>query len=134
MKPGQQLGTDGITVPRNEAFTDGPFGESKERIEGYWFILAPGLKEAAQIAAKSEDCRALWGVSGSAILDGIAYSGLLGPNPEAGLNTPRRRSALRLHWCPPEKRLEARAVQEAGAAATPPRQHPIPRAKRRRIR
>ena len=99
MKTGQKLGADGITVSRNEAFTDGPFGESMERIGGYWFILAPGLKEAAQIAAKSEDCRALGGVSGSAILDGIAYSGLLGPNPEAGLNTPRRRSALRLHWC-----------------------------------
>jgi len=31
--------------------TDGPFGETKEVIGGYWFILAGSLEEAAKIAA-----------------------------------------------------------------------------------
>ena len=31
-------------------FTDGPFGETKEVIGGYWFILAGSLEEAARIA------------------------------------------------------------------------------------
>jgi hypothetical protein len=31
--------------------TDGPFGETKEVIGGYWFIVAGSLEEAAQIAA-----------------------------------------------------------------------------------
>jgi hypothetical protein len=35
--------------------TDGPFGESKEVIGGYWFILANSLDEAAQIA-KGNPC------------------------------------------------------------------------------
>lgn len=51
MKTGQRLGTEGITVSRNKTFTDGPFGETKEVIGGYWFILARSLKEAAEIAA-----------------------------------------------------------------------------------
>jgi YCII-related domain-containing protein len=35
--------------------TDGPFGESKEAIAGYWFILAQSLDEAVQIA-KGNPC------------------------------------------------------------------------------
>ena len=35
---------------RQNVITDGPFGESKEVIGGYWFILANNLDEAAQIA------------------------------------------------------------------------------------
>jgi hypothetical protein len=35
--------------------TDGPFGESKEAIGGYWFILAQSLDEAVQIA-KGNPC------------------------------------------------------------------------------
>lgn len=50
MKSGQRLGLGGVTVSRN-AMTDGPFGEAKEVIGGYWFILAGSLEEAAQIAA-----------------------------------------------------------------------------------
>ena len=50
MKTGQRLATEGKTVARN-AMTDGPFGESKEVIGGYWFILADSLAEAAEIAA-----------------------------------------------------------------------------------
>ena len=51
MKPGQRLASTGKTVARNNTITDGPFGESKEVIGGYWFILANSLEEAAQIAA-----------------------------------------------------------------------------------
>ena len=50
MKRGQRLTSEGKTVGRQNVSTDGPFGESKEVIGGYWFILAHNLDEAAQIA------------------------------------------------------------------------------------
>ena len=50
MKRGQRLMYEGKTVMRQNVITDGPFGESKEVIGGYWFILANNLDEAAQIA------------------------------------------------------------------------------------
>ena len=50
MKTGQRLGSEGKTVRKN-VVTDGPFGEAKEVIGGYWFIVADSLDEAAQIAA-----------------------------------------------------------------------------------
>lgn len=49
MKRGQRLGTEGKTVART-GVTDGPFGETKEVLGGYWFILAGSLEEAAEIA------------------------------------------------------------------------------------
>jgi hypothetical protein len=55
MKPGQRLMSEGKTVARKDVITDGPFGESKEVIGGYWFILAHSLDEAAQIA-KGNPC------------------------------------------------------------------------------
>ena len=51
MKTGQRLASVGKTVSRNNAVTDGPFGEAKEVIGGYWFIVAGSLEEAVQIAA-----------------------------------------------------------------------------------
>jgi hypothetical protein len=51
MKPGQRLKYEGKTVGRRNAITDGPFGESKEVIGGFWFVVANSLDEAAQIAA-----------------------------------------------------------------------------------
>jgi hypothetical protein len=48
---GQRLGTGGKTVSRNGVITDGPFGEAKEVIGGYWFVLAGSLEEAAEISA-----------------------------------------------------------------------------------
>jgi hypothetical protein len=51
MRPGQRLGVGGKTVARNNMITDGPYGESKEVIGGYWFILAASLDEASSIAA-----------------------------------------------------------------------------------
>src|SRR6185503_19183321 len=50
MKRGQRLATEGKTVSR-KLVTDGPFGEAKEVIGGYWFIVAGSLEEAVQIAA-----------------------------------------------------------------------------------
>jgi hypothetical protein len=55
MKRGQRLTYEGKTVGRQSAVTDGPFGESKEVIGGYWFILAHNLDEAARIA-KGNPC------------------------------------------------------------------------------
>jgi hypothetical protein len=51
MKTGQRLGSEGKTVSRKNVVTDGPFGEAKEVIGGYWFIIAGSLDEAARIAA-----------------------------------------------------------------------------------
>jgi hypothetical protein len=50
MKSGQRLTYEGKTIARKNSITDGPFGESKEVIGGFWFILARSLEEAAQIA------------------------------------------------------------------------------------
>ena len=51
MKTGQRLANEGKTVSRKKVVTDGPFGEAKEVIGGYWFIVAGSLEEAAKIAA-----------------------------------------------------------------------------------
>ena len=51
MRRGQRLTYEGKTVTQKNVITDGPFGESKEVIGGYWFILASSLEEAAQIAS-----------------------------------------------------------------------------------
>jgi hypothetical protein len=50
MKRGQRLTYEGRTVGRQNTITDGPFGESKEVIGGYWFIFAHDLDEATEIA------------------------------------------------------------------------------------
>jgi len=55
IKPGQRLTYEGKTIVRQNLITDGPFGESKEVIGGYWVILASDLDEAAQIA-KGNPC------------------------------------------------------------------------------
>ena len=33
--------------------TDGPFGEAKEVVGGYWIICAGSLREAAEVAAQN---------------------------------------------------------------------------------
>src|SRR5262245_29282138 len=48
MKTGQRLANEGKTVARRNVVTDGPYGEAKEVIGGYWFILAESLEEAAR--------------------------------------------------------------------------------------
>ena len=51
MKPGQRLANAGAMVARTKIITDGPYGEAKEVIGGYWFIRAQSLEEAATIAS-----------------------------------------------------------------------------------
>lgn len=53
MRGGSRLLREGATVSRSKVVTDGPFGETKELIGGYWFILADSLDEAAQLAAQN---------------------------------------------------------------------------------
>jgi hypothetical protein len=50
MRSGQRLARGGKTVSRS-MITDGPFGETKEWIGGYWFIRAGSLDEATKIVA-----------------------------------------------------------------------------------
>ena len=52
MRRGQRLGHEGKTVARTMV-TDGPFGEAKELVGGYWFIVADSLDEAAALAAEN---------------------------------------------------------------------------------
>jgi hypothetical protein len=51
MRRGQRLTYEGKTITQKNVITDGPFGESKEVIGGFWFIIASSLDEAAQIAS-----------------------------------------------------------------------------------
>jgi hypothetical protein len=55
IKRGQRLRSEGRTIGRKSAIIDGPFGESKEAIGGYWFVLAQNLDEAAQ-TVKGDPC------------------------------------------------------------------------------
>ena len=52
-KPGSRLGTGVAMVTKSGIVTDGPFGEAKEIIGGYWIIVARSLREAAAIAAEN---------------------------------------------------------------------------------
>ena len=58
MRRGQRLTYEGKTITQKSVITDGPFGESKEVIGGFWFILASSLEEAAQLASSNPclDC------------------------------------------------------------------------------
>lgn len=53
MKRGSRLAVEGALVSRGGVVTDGPFGEGKEVVGGYWFIVAESLREAAALAAKN---------------------------------------------------------------------------------
>jgi hypothetical protein len=53
MKTGSRLGLERAMVSKSGIVTDGPFGEAKEVIGGYWFILARSLREAASLAAEN---------------------------------------------------------------------------------
>lgn len=56
-KPGWRLTTEGATVSKSGIALDGPFGETKEVIGGYWIIVAGSLREAAEIASQSPCAR-----------------------------------------------------------------------------
>lgn len=53
MRTGSRLRLDGATVTRKGVAMDGPFGETKELIGGYWLVHAPTLEAAAQLLADS---------------------------------------------------------------------------------
>src|SRR5262245_48785174 len=55
IRRGQRLSYQGKTVHGSNVITDGPFGESKEVIGGYWLIRASNLDEAVEIA-KGNPC------------------------------------------------------------------------------
>src|SRR5262245_19461131 len=57
MKPGSRLSTEIAMVSKSGIATDGPFGEAKEVVGGYWFIVARSLREAAAIAAENPCAR-----------------------------------------------------------------------------
>jgi len=52
-KPGSRLSTEAAMVSKSGIATDGPFGEAKEVIGGFWIIVARSLREAAEIAAQN---------------------------------------------------------------------------------
>lgn len=52
-KPGSRLTTGIAVVSKDGIVVDGPFGETKEVIGGYWSIVAGSLAEAAAIAAEN---------------------------------------------------------------------------------
>lgn len=52
-RPGSRLTPEAAKVSRSGISTDGPFGEAKEVIGGYWIIRACSLREAAEIAAEN---------------------------------------------------------------------------------
>jgi hypothetical protein len=53
MKMGSRLSRERAVVSKAGIVTDGPFGEGKEVIGGYWFIVARNLREAADLAAQN---------------------------------------------------------------------------------
>ena len=53
MRMGSRLARAGVTVSRTGVVMDGPFGEVKEVIGGYWFIVASSLEEAARLAEEN---------------------------------------------------------------------------------
>ncbi len=52
MKSGSRLSRERAVVSK-AGITDGAFGESKEVVGGYWFIVARSLREAASLAAEN---------------------------------------------------------------------------------
>ena len=53
MRSGSRLKREGATVSRRGILVDGPYGETKELIGGYWVIVADSLDAAAKLAAEN---------------------------------------------------------------------------------
>ena len=53
MRAGSRLGTERANVSKAGITTDGPFGEAKEVVGGYWFVSAGSLREAADLLSHS---------------------------------------------------------------------------------
>ena len=47
------LGMDRANVTKAGVITDGPFGEAKEVVGGYWFVTAASLRAAADLLSDS---------------------------------------------------------------------------------
>jgi len=52
-KRGSRLTTDGAVVSNAGIVTDGPFGETKEIVGGYWIVVASSLREAAEVMSQN---------------------------------------------------------------------------------
>ena len=57
MKAGSRLSRERAVVSKAGIVTDGPFGEAKEVVGGYWLIVARNLREAAELAAQNPCAR-----------------------------------------------------------------------------
>ena len=57
MRGGHRLATSGAIAGRNGQIIDGPYGEGKEVVGGYWFILAADLRAAVELAAQNPCAR-----------------------------------------------------------------------------
>jgi hypothetical protein len=53
MKTGSRLKRERADVSRSGIVMDGPFGEGKEVIGGFWFVTARDLREAAELLAQN---------------------------------------------------------------------------------
>ena len=53
MRMGSRLSTEGARVSKTGITLDGPFGEAKEVIGGYWIVIAPDLRTAAELASRN---------------------------------------------------------------------------------
>jgi hypothetical protein len=53
MIAGRRLAHTGATVSKRGLSTDGPYGESKEVVGGYWFVVASSLEDAAKIMSEN---------------------------------------------------------------------------------
>lgn len=53
MRAGSRLGIEGATVSSRGVLMDGPFGETKELIGGFWVVSAPTLEAASHLLADS---------------------------------------------------------------------------------
>ena len=57
MQPGQRLARAGATISASGCVLDGPFGETRELVGGYWFVRAASLEDAAALLADSPTLR-----------------------------------------------------------------------------
>lgn len=53
MRAGSRLGIERAAVSKAGVTTDGPFGEAKEVVGGYWFVSATSLQAAAELLSHS---------------------------------------------------------------------------------
>ncbi|MCI0540247.1 MAG: YciI family protein [Verrucomicrobiales bacterium] len=109
-KPGSRLSTDIAMVTKSGIATDGPFGEAKEVIGGYWIIVARSLREAAEIAAQNP-----------CIQHGIRFEVRpLEAERASAYNVTNEMSAERVHASPAKSkstRTSSSTAQSAGHAA-----------------